>query len=70
MWDRVWVSTFYGLLAVLVIMDILAWLDRDDRTPTLTAILLREVPHWVLLAAVTWLWIHVASRILLRRPLL
>lgn len=51
--DRLWVSTFCGLLGALALWDILAWLDRDDRTPTLTAILLREVPHGVPRAAVT-----------------
>lgn len=58
MWERAWVSVWYGLIALLVGYELWSLLDRREATPPLTQVLVREVPWWVTLPFLVWLLAH------------
>lgn len=68
-WDRVWVSVWYALIASLVLYEAYSYLDGREATPPLTWVIVRETPWWVTMPFLVWLVIHFGSRYL-GRPLL
>lgn len=61
-WQR-WVPTaWYAILGLLVLYEAWTQLDRNHRTPPLTRVMLNEVPWYVMMPVLTWLWVHFASR--------
>jgi len=58
MWDRVWVSIWYALIAAMVVYELWSLLDRREVTPPLTQVLVREVPWWVTIPFLIWLLVH------------
>lgn len=58
MWDRVWVTVWYVLIALLVAYELYSLADGRWETPPLTHVLVREVPWWVTLPVLAWLFVH------------
>ncbi len=58
MWDRVWVSAWYALIALFVAYEVYSLVDGRDQTPPLTSVLVREVPWWITVPFLVWLLVH------------
>lgn len=57
-WDRAWVSIWYALIAIFVAYELYSLVDGRQETPPLTHVLVREVPWWVTLPFLGWLFVH------------
>ena len=57
-WDRAWVSVFYILAAALILYEIWVLLDNKPSTPPITMIMVRELPWWLTLPFLFWLFVH------------
>lgn len=68
-WDRVYVSVWYGLIALMLLLEVYSLVDRRSSTPALTEVIVREVPWWVTVPFLAWLFIHFTSRYLGRAVL-
>lgn len=58
MWDRIWVSVCYVLVALILAYEIWALLDNSPATPPITNIFVKEVPWWITLPFLLWLFLH------------
>jgi hypothetical protein len=67
--DRAYVTAWYALIALVLLMEAYALLDGKSATPPLTQVLVREVPWWVTVPFLVWALVHLASRYL-GRPIL
>lgn len=61
-WDRVYVSVWYGLIGLFVMVELYAILDRRSMTPTLTQVIVREVPWWITMPFLGWIFLHFLIR--------
>lgn len=61
-WDRIYVWAWYTLVALVVLLEIYTILDRRTTTPPLTQVIVREVPWWVTLPFLGWLFLHFLIR--------
>lgn len=64
MWDRVYVTVWYGLIAMAGLYELYSMLDRRDTTPMLTNVLVAETHWWVTMSFLVWLVVHFGSRFL------
>lgn len=63
-WDRVYVTVWYALIALVVVMDLYTIIDRRSMTPTLTQVIVREVPWWITMPFLGWMFLHFLFRYL------
>jgi hypothetical protein len=61
-WDRVYVWVWYALIALVALLEIYTVVDRRTTTPPLTEVIVREVPWWVTLPFLGWLFLHFLIR--------
>ncbi len=61
-WDRVYVWVWYSLVALVVLLEVYTIVDRRTTTPPLTQVIVREVPWWVTLPFLGWLFLHFLIR--------
>jgi hypothetical protein len=61
-WDRVYVWVWYTLITLVVLLEIYTIVDRRTTTPPLTQVIVREVPWWVTLPFLGWLFVHFLIR--------
>ncbi|HEY6104025.1 MAG TPA: hypothetical protein VI007_12460 [bacterium] len=61
-WDRIYVWAWYTLVALVVLLEIYTIVDRRTTTPPLTQVIVREVPWWVTLPFLGWLFLHFLIR--------
>jgi hypothetical protein len=69
MWNRVLVSLWWALVAIPMLLDVYIDLTKRPDLPTLTGVIVREVPWFIALATWLWLGIHFGSRYM-GRPIL
>jgi hypothetical protein len=60
-WDRTWVSVWYGLIALLLIDELVSIYGHNFAHPTLTQVVSREVPWWITIPFLAWLLFHFIS---------
>lgn len=61
-WDRIYVWAWYTLVALVVLLEIYTIVDRRTTTPPLTQVIVREVPWWVTMPFLGWLFLHFLIR--------
>jgi membrane-bound acyltransferase YfiQ involved in biofilm formation len=67
--NRAVATAWYILICLVLAYEMWVYLDRDPSTPTLTDLIVREVPWWVTIPFLVWLLVHFASRYM-GRPIL
>jgi hypothetical protein len=67
--DRAVATAWYILIGLVLAYELWMYLDRDPSTPTLTDLIVKEVPWWVTIPFLLWLLVHFASRYM-GRPIL
>jgi len=61
-WSRGWVWLWALLVSLPILLDLVAALDRNPRSPTLTSVIVRHIPWPVSLLVWAWLGVHFWSR--------
>lgn len=61
-WDRIYVTIWYALIAFVVILDLYTIIDRRSMTPTLTQVIVRDVPWWITMPFLGWMFLHFLFR--------
>jgi hypothetical protein len=67
--DRAVATAWYVLIGLVLAYELWMYLDRDPSTPTLTDLIVKEVPWWVTIPFLVWILVHFASRYM-GRPIL
>jgi uncharacterized membrane protein YdjX (TVP38/TMEM64 family) len=67
--SRAVATAWYVLIGLVLAYELWTYLDRDPSTPTLTDLIVKEVPWWVTVPFLLWLLVHFASRYM-GRPIL
>jgi membrane-bound acyltransferase YfiQ involved in biofilm formation len=61
-WDRVYVTVWYAIIVLIALVELYTIYDQRTTTPPLTEVIVREVPWWVTLPFLGWLFLHFLIR--------
>jgi hypothetical protein len=61
-WRTWWITGWILILAALFIYELIAVLDKNPHTPSLTQVVVHYVPGWITLPFLLWLFLHFAIR--------
>jgi hypothetical protein len=62
MWNKAVVWGWVAILLITFVYELVAVLDKNPSTPSLTQTVIRYSPWWITMPFLTWLWLHFLVR--------